>query len=192
MRASASRASLALNTTQVTSMEGSASASVMTVPLHPISRSSQCAPRHSTRVRGRSRPSSRTLRTGRAALPHGPRCIRPGVHVVECLLVLERIHRRPEPLIAIPSQPSESDQSLERLLDEFFAVLHGVEDLTLEHEEPAIDQNSGIADVANVPDPVSLTERHDVEALAGADAEEAGDGVLAAKMGDVFIEGKIG
>src|SRR5262245_1485932 len=95
-------------------------------------------PQHAFMLRqcgsGRQRKSG-----GRSTRPHLPRSLAPGVHVVEGLLLLECVHTRPEPLVAVGDQLLEANEALEGFLHELFAVLDVIEDLALEGEEAAVD-----------------------------------------------------
>src|SRR5262245_36026428 len=58
-------------------------------------------------------------------------------HVLEDLLVLERVHRAPETFMLEGKQLIGFDQPPERCLDQLFAVLEVVEDLGTQDEETA-------------------------------------------------------
>ena len=58
---------------------------------------------------------------------------------LEPLLVLERVHRRPEALVALGQQLPGGEQSMERLLHEVLAGPQLVEDLRAQHEVAAVD-----------------------------------------------------
>src|SRR5262245_27660331 len=103
------------------------------------------------------------------ALPHLPGGVAARLHFVECLLVLEGVHARPESLVAVRDELLQTDEALEGLLDELLALLQVIEDLPLEGEESAVDPEIGTADVADVLDEAIAAERDGVEALAGAD-----------------------
>src|SRR4051795_12577137 len=75
------------------------------------------------------RPLHRGLERDLAVLqPHGPGWDRRVGQRVEAILLLQRVHRRPEALVAVRDQPARGDQPAERLLDELLTLLEGVED----------------------------------------------------------------
>src|SRR5438309_1474018 len=125
-------------------------------------------------------------------VPDGPRSLAASVHLVERLLVLEGVHRCPEPGVAVGAQLLQPDETLEGLLDELFAFLDVVEDLALEGEEAAVDPDTRIGDVANVAHARVVAERDGVEALTRTDADEAGHRVLTAEILQIRRERKVG
>src|SRR5690348_9311335 len=133
-RASRSRSSSELNTTQSTWSLDFASSSLSTVPPQPISMSSQCAPRQRIRVTGSaegdrrlnmsavyetsSTALDRALELARlhVRLPDLPAAVARLEHLLQLLLILERVHRRPEALVLVRQQQALARESLERLL----------------------------------------------------------------------------
>src|SRR6185503_2438047 len=113
------------------------------------------------------------------------------MHIVERLLLLERVHTRPEPVVAVRDQLLLADQALEGLIDELFAVLDVIENLTLEGKKAAIDPEICAAHVTNVTDERVVVQRNRMEALTRAHAEEAGDFVLPAELLDVLRQVEI-
>src|SRR5262249_39980120 len=147
-----------LNTTQSTAMPGVASSSLTTVPPQPISMSSQCAPRQRIRltdaeITGRSsgmgrEPDAGSLAAGPGAeprdradtgLPYLPGTVACLEHLLELLLILERVHRRPESRVLVREELVRSAETPERLLDQVFALLDVVEDLGAEDEVATVD-----------------------------------------------------
>src|ERR1700690_2019521 len=139
------------------------------VPPHPISMSSQCAPRQSTLrsgcrlpprttlsmavaqryprnlARGRfSRRRRRVLGSRDRLFPYFPRRIAALKNIIELLLVLKRVHRREIPIVLISRQLLLFDQPLERLRDQFLSGSHVLENVLLENKKPAIDANMGL------------------------------------------------
>jgi hypothetical protein len=86
------------------------------------------APSASTRS---GAPGSRaSLRPSTASpLPERPGRVPRLVLGLEVLLVLEGVHRRPEPLVAVGEQQVLLDEALERLLDQLLPFADEVEDL---------------------------------------------------------------
>src|SRR5215510_5618696 len=122
--ASARRTPSADSTTQVISMFGCSSTSRSTVAPQPISMSSECAPRNSTR-RSWSNETPNMMRAGRSARPPDfPRGRALGEHLVEVGAFLEGVHTRPEAVVRIGVQLALFDEPAERLLDQLLAVLH--------------------------------------------------------------------
>src|SRR6266446_224057 len=94
--------------------------------------------------------------------------------------------------MAICGQLLQLDEPLEGLLDELLALLEVIEDLSLEREEAPVDPEVGAPDVADVADEGVVGERDGMEALAGTDAEEAGDLALLAEVLEILRQRKIG
>src|SRR4051794_11591205 len=103
-------------------MLGYCSISFNSVPPHPISISSQCAPKQSTR-RAVSRCKSKFSLSIHhlQRFPGLPGCVTAGTHLVDLLAILESIHTHPETLILIRGQLSFVNQAAERCFDKFFA-----------------------------------------------------------------------
>src|SRR5690606_13434758 len=134
--ASRSRGPVPLRTTHVTLSGAGREMSSSIEPPQPISRSSECAPMHSTSSAPRFCGISRSIRS---LPPEHPRAVALRFHAVERDLVLERIHRLPEAVVPIGHQPLLLDQSCEGFLDELFALVDVVEDLPSQSEEAAVD-----------------------------------------------------
>src|SRR5262245_55155052 len=104
--ASRSRVASDEKTTQVNAGGFGLSISRSTVPPQPISRSSQCAPRHRTcRIGGVILArETLTMRPWRLAgmPPELPWHVAARLHIIECLLIFEGIHTRPETVVPIP------------------------------------------------------------------------------------------
>src|SRR3954470_17638429 len=88
---------------------------------------------------GGRRSRRRTARRGSGlhglAGPHLPRGVAAGRDAVELDLVLERVHRAPEPVVGVCQQPLRLDEPGERLDDELLARVHVLEDLSAQGEE---------------------------------------------------------
>src|SRR6187549_50131 len=136
--ASARRTPSADNTTQVISTLGCSSTRRSTVAPQPISMSSECAPRNSTR-RSWSNETPNMIRDSSTRAPDFPRRRALGEHLVEVGALLEGVHAGPEAVIRIGVQLALLDEPAERLLHQFFAVLHVIEDAVLEDEEATVD-----------------------------------------------------
>src|SRR5262245_10083421 len=142
-RASLARSALAPKTTQQTAALGCSARSRSTEPPHPISMSSLWAPRKSRRG-GRS-PGKAGAKVsiglgaggrGGGAVPDLPDGAPLAVHRLEHLLVLERVHARPEAAVLVRHELVLADQPRERLEHEFLALVQMVEDRLLEDEVP--------------------------------------------------------
>src|ERR1700690_1114773 len=129
------------------------------VPPHPISMSSQCAPRQSTLrsgcrlpprttlsmavaqryprnlARGRfSRRRRRVLGSRDRLLPYFPRRIAALKNIIELLFILKCIHRREIPVVFISRQLLLLNQALKWLRDQLFSGSHIFENVLLENE----------------------------------------------------------
>src|SRR5437762_3153929 len=82
-------------------------------------------------------------------LPHFPGSLAATVHVVQHLLIFEGIHAAPEPVVAVGKKLLLLDQSLKRLLNQFFATVHEIENLLSQYEESSIHPDIG---AAHMPD----------------------------------------
>src|SRR5262249_38237678 len=76
--------------------------------------------------------------------PRVPRSLAALDHVLEDLLVLERVHGAEEALVPIRDELPGLDHPLERLDDELLAVFDEVEHLVAEHEVAGIDPDVGV------------------------------------------------
>ena len=68
------------------------------------------------------------------------------MHLFQLLLVLERVHTRPESVVAEGTELVVLGEALERAGDKFFAVLDVVEYPLTENIEPAVDTDVGTTD----------------------------------------------
>src|SRR3989475_1836233 len=128
------------------------------------------------------RPLARRWRSRRSALPDLPRRVAPGVHVVQALLVLERVHRRPEPIVAVGQQLVLGEEPLERVRHEVFAVPQVVEDLALENVIPTVDAQTGLRGLPNARDLAAGSRYHEVIAQMRLHAEKARDPAVSSEM----------
>src|SRR4051794_32206652 len=85
------------------------------------------------------------MRSGRLRrFPDLPRRLAARVHVVEELLLLERVHAQEEAIVLVSDQLLLLDQPLERFLDELLAGADHVEDRGPQDEEPGIHPDVGL------------------------------------------------
>ena len=99
---------------------------------------------------GNIRPQlRRRLGTRRSLMtaPDRPWCIAPVVNSIKILLLLEGIHTCPKTLVRERHQLAFSDEAAERFLDQFFSVMHIVEDLLAQDHEATVHPRTGLADV---------------------------------------------
>ncbi len=106
------------------------------------------------------------------------------VQRLQPLLVLERVHRRPEPLVALSEDLPRRQQPLQRFLDEVLARAKLVEELPAEDEVAAVDPDVGPHHVAHGPNPPVRLHRDHVEAVVRAHREKARHRVLLPGAGD--------
>ena len=122
-------------------------ASASRVPPQPISMSSAWQPTASTRSIGGRRPraSSASISLVRGELwRRVPGNVAALDDRVEILLVLDRVHRRPEPVVAIDDQLPCADEA-SGLVHDVLARAQIVEDVLPEHEEAAVDADVGLS-----------------------------------------------
>jgi hypothetical protein len=82
-----------------------------------------------------------------------PACI----HLIEDLLVLERVHARPKAVIVVRDDLSALDEALEGLLQQFFPIFDVVEDASPEGKVAPVDAQIRSVDVRDRRDePVTL------------------------------------
>src|SRR3989449_7314967 len=114
------------------------------------------------------------------------------MHFVQALLVPERVHGLPEPVVAVRQQLILGEEPLKRIHHEVLAVPQVVEDLRAKNEEAAVDAQAGLPDVLDARHlPVVL--RHDkVIAQLRPDAEEARDPVAPPEMLKLRRERQVG
>src|SRR5207245_9779812 len=128
------------------------------------------------------RPLARRRRGRRSALPDLPRRVAPRVHVVQALLVLERVHGYPEPVVAVGEELVLSHEPLERVHHEVSTVSQIVEDLGLEDEVAAVDTEARLPDVLDAGHLAAVARRDEVVAQLRRHAQEARDVVVAPEM----------
>src|SRR3954466_13294121 len=76
----------------------------------------------------------------RRSLPHLPRGVAAGPQALEQVLLAQRVHRLPEPVVQIGRELALGGEALERIVLPDGGVTRDVgEDARLEHEEAAVD-----------------------------------------------------
>src|SRR6266487_19887 len=120
--------------------------------------------------------------------PRGQRLVG---QLLQRLVDHQRVHRRPEAGVRVGDQLALLDQPLERLDHQLLTLVEIVEDVPPEDEVAAVDPQPGALDVADAGDQAVLLvdERERVVRLH---AQERGDGVAAAKVGDQLVQGRVG
>src|SRR5229473_2717058 len=114
----------------------------------------------------------------RRPFPHLPRCVALGVPVIQALLVPERVHGLPEPIVAVSQQLIPSHQPRECAHHKVLTVPQVVEDLRPENEESAVDAQSGLLDVLNARHLSVVPRENEVTGQGRPDAKEARDATL--------------
>ncbi len=187
---SRTRSAVPLITTQVATRRRPPAAARGSCPPAPISMSSGWAPRHrSLEPAGRQRSERQHRRQASRSwsqTAHGG--VPPSYISSSVLLVLERVHRRPEAVVPEGHQPALLDQPPERLLDELLALADVVEDLPAEDEVAAVDPGRALANVADRLHRASVVGLHEVERVGRAHGEEGGDVVRRAEGLDELRE----
>src|SRR3954453_16685758 len=196
-----------METPHRTSSDGARCLSWSSAPAHPSSMSSAWQPR--ARIRSGSEPAPgrpnrsigsdardgplhRGLERDLAVLqPHGPRRDRGVRQRVEAVLLLERVHRRPEALVAIRDQLARRDQPAERLLDELLTLLEVVEDVVAEDQVAAVDPQGAVVHRPDAGDRPVRVRLEDVGGEARLDGEHAGDLALALDALDARLERRV-
>src|SRR2546425_367435 len=192
--ASASRLASEQNTTHVNAGGFRPSASLRTVPPHPISRSSQCAPRHRTCRIGScsSGMLSMVLDGAPRRAPHRPRHLAARVQIVELLFVLEGVHAGPEASVLVREESVPLDQPAEGCLDELLARVHHIEDVSPEDEEPSIDPEAGIVGGLDACHPATVVGLNHMKRRGWTDAEKTRRCVTAADVVHVGRQMQVG
>ena len=105
--------------------------------------------------------------------PQLPRRLPALLQALEPLLLLQRVHRRPEAVVAVREQLVGRGQPVERLLDEVLTGVQLVEELGAHDEVAAVDPDVRPRDVAHLAHAAVVVDRDDVEAVVRAHGEEA-------------------
>src|SRR5262249_37711488 len=108
----------------------------------------------------------------RGRLPDLPGRVAARVHVVEELLLLERVHPEEEAVALGGDELLLRDEALEGFLDELLAGLDRVEDRGPEDEEAGVQPDLGLRDVLDVGDAAVAVRADDVEREAGPGRDE--------------------
>ena len=95
------------------------------------------------------------------------------VEQLEALLVLQRVHRRPEPGVALRHELLALHEPAERLVDQVFPGPDLVQHLGPHHEVAAVDPDVRARDVGDVVHVSAAVHVDDVEAVVGPHGEEA-------------------
>src|SRR5713101_777415 len=125
-------------------------------------------------------------------LPNFPGRRTARAQIVQVLLVLERVHRGPEPIVVVGDQLPLLDQPTERPVDQLFPVPEVAEDVALEDEVASVDPNRTLVHVLDPGHAVPVTQRDDVETEVGPDADETGDRVVATKVFELIWQREVG
>src|SRR3954453_3459816 len=196
-----------METPHRTSSDGARCLSWSSAPAHPSSMSSAWQPRARARSGPEAAPGSpnrsigsdagdrplhRGLERDLAVLqPHGPGRDRGVGQRVEAVLLLQRVHRRPEALVAIRDQLARRDQPAERLLDELLTLLEVVEDVVAEDQVAAVDPQGAVVHRPDVGDRPVGVRLEDVGGEARLDGEHARDLALALDALDARLERRV-
>src|SRR2546426_2153312 len=114
------------------------------------------------------------------------------MHFVQALLVPERVHGLPEPVVAVRQQLILGEEPLEGVHHEVLAVPQVVEDLRAKNEEAAVDAQAGLPDSLDARH-LPVVVRHDkVIAELRPDAEVARDPVAPPEMLQLRRERQVG
>src|SRR5216684_3397474 len=125
-------------------------------------------------------------------LPDFPRRRATRVQIVQVLLVLERVHRGPEPVVAVRDQPPLLDQPTEGLVHQLLPLPEILEDVALEDEVASVDPNRTLVHVLNPGHYVPVAQRDDVKTQARPDAHETRDRVVTTKVVDLTMQREVG
>src|SRR2546426_4109571 len=114
------------------------------------------------------------------------------MHFVQALLVPERVHGLPEPVVAVRQQLILGEEPLKRIHHEVVAGAQVVEDLRAKNEEAAVDAQAGLPDSLDARH-LPVVVRHDkVIAELRPDAEVARDPVAPPEMLKLRRERQVG
>src|SRR2546427_2312457 len=125
-------------------------------------------------------------------IPDGPRCLPPGIHIVEPLLVLERVHARPKARVRVGEESVLLDQATEGRLDELITRLHDVKDVPPEDEEPPIDPEAGLTGRLEAANPATVVGLDHVKGRCWRHAEKARRRVTAPEIIEVRRQMEVG
>src|ERR1700681_210681 len=181
------------STTQVTCAARSRSSTLSNVPPQPMSMSSQCAPMHRicSRLRSVSFLSPSTRMSRLLSMPDHPGTGTAGIHSIQRDLVLERVHALPEALPAVGHQFAFADQARKRLLDQFVAFLHVVENCRAQYKEAAIDPKWLLRHGPHVRYQASGVGMYGMKTLGAANADKTRDRITFGEFLDIPIQRQI-
>src|SRR6267142_1397383 len=126
-----------------------------------------------------------------AAAPDHPWAGSLCLHSVESKLVLERIHRLPEPRVSIGRQQALRDQTLERLHDELLTLLYIVKDLPAQNEVPAVEPPFALIQSPELLDKPGAIGCDDMKGLRTSDRSKAGHDVLFLEIPDHLVQRQV-
>src|SRR5215471_8783797 len=147
---------------------------------------------HSTLMRWPLELSVMSSTRSPLSLPHHPRTIALGFHAIERYLVLECVHRAPEPGVSVHKKLLLIDQALEGLFDEFLAGLHVLEDFLAQHEVPAIQKKFVVRHRVEACCKAVRRRLNRMEAVPAADTDHTGDHTFGLELRDHPIERHVG
>ena len=113
---------------------------------------------------------SRSTRRPESQTSHG--AVPSLVELFQALLVLQRVHRRPEAGVTLTDELIGLHQPTERLLDEVLTWLELIEQLGPHDEVPAVDPDVRRGHIADPVDEPTFVHRNDVEAVVGRTARK--------------------
>src|SRR5256885_2452188 len=125
-------------------------------------------------------------------IPDGPRRLTTGVHIIERLFVLERVHARPKARVLICKEPVLFDQATEGRVYKLITRLHDVEDVSPEDENPAIDPEAGIVGRPDAADPAPVVGLDHMKGIGWVHAQKTRRGVTAAEVVEVRRQMEVG
>src|SRR5580700_7244912 len=136
------------------------------------------------RTRWHSSRLARIMPVYLAVFPNLPGRASTAIQALQMLLVLKRVHARPEAVMVISDQLLLQNEAIKRLVDEFLAGLHVVEYPAAENEITAVDQHAAIVDGVNSRYEIraATMERYHVITQVGPYTEKAGNLVIPVKV----------
>jgi hypothetical protein len=111
------------------------------------------------------------------SIPDLPRSFALVMQFFQLLKLLYRVHTSPKTVVRVANQLLLCDEALERLMNQFFAFVHVVEDLLAEYKEATVNPLICFGDMTNVGYQISV-QIHDVERGVGLNAHESGNFIL--------------
>src|SRR6185295_17410213 len=113
-----------------------------------------------------------------SGLPDPPRRVAFAVHPVECDLVLECIHGRPESRMLVRIKLLLLDEALERLFNQFLPRLDEVEYVVPEAKKSTVHPKTRIPHRSDVIHDSVVASSHGVKGLPRLDRKKAGNSVF--------------